>query len=336
MDRFFKAYNYELLQRGYRPVWFFSGGEVFDFYSDFNLYVAEEQENLENLALSFLEKNEVDIVVTHFLALCTPFLKQLKVERNPYVIAVDHNPRPLHGFSWKKRIKNKLKGKLYSRYIDLFVGVSEYTVDCILKDYGSSLHKKTKLVYNGIDTSLTIKRSIDNKGKFIVASHLRESKGIQDLIEAVNRLNETAKTSIRIDIYGEGPLENILKEKVQTYDLEKQFRFMGSSSNLLELFHYYSYLLQPTYMECFSLSILESLAANVPVITTPVGGNPEVILDGENGFLFPPGDVTALSVLLERLHRGELEISGDVSELMVAQYNLEKMVKGHINLLPCI
>ena len=45
-------------------------------------------------------------------------------------------------------------------------------------------------------------------------------------------------------------------------------------------------MLQPTHMECFSLSILESFAANVPVITTNVGGNKEVIDEGENGYIF--------------------------------------------------
>ncbi|MDT0688592.1 glycosyltransferase family 4 protein [Salegentibacter sp. F188] len=336
MDRFFKAYNKELLRKGHKLTWFFSGGERFEFYSDFELHLAAQQESVETFALNFLKENEsFDIVVTHFLALCTSFYKQLKYFNQPYIIAVDHNPRPLHGFLLKKRIKNKLKGKLYSQYIDCFVGVSQYTADYILQDYGSNLRKKTKVVYNGIDTSVYLKRKEENRGKFIVASHLRESKGIQDLIEAVKNLPEPVRKVLIIEIFGEGPFEKDLKQMVEAYNLQEQFSFKGSSPQLPQLFRNYSYMLQPTYMECFSLSILESLGANVPVITTPVGGNPEIISHGKNGYLFQAGDIEELRELLQRVMARELDISQDVSGLIEREYSLEQMVTNHIKLLPC-
>jgi len=336
MDRFFRAYNEELLQKGYKLTWFFSGGERFDLYSDFELHVVGEQEAVEAFTLKyFKEKEEFDIIITHFLALCTSFYKKLKNINQPYIIAVDHNPRPLNGFSLKKRMKNKLKGKLYSRYIDCFVGVSQYTADCIFQDYGSNLRKKTEVVYNGIDTSAYLKRTEENWGKFIVASHLRASKGIQDLIEAVKVLPEAISNEIQIAVFGEGPFEKDLREMVMEYGLQEQFFFKGSSPQLNELFRNYSYMLQPTYMECFSLSILESLAANVPVITTPVGGNSEIISPEKNGFIFQPGNITGLARLLQNVMKGEIYISEDVSGLIEREYSLEQMVANHIKLLPC-
>ncbi|MDT0648867.1 glycosyltransferase family 4 protein [Autumnicola edwardsiae] len=337
MDRFFKAYNEELLQKGHKLTWFFSGGSKFDFYSGFELHLAGQQESVEASALNYIRINEgFDIVVTHFLALCTSFYKQLKSNNQPYIIAVDHNPRPLHGFPLKKRIKNKLKGRLYSNYVDCFVGVSQYTADCIIQDYGSNLTKKTKVVYNGIDTSVYSKRTDENLGKLIVASHLRESKGIQDLIEAVRILPEPVRKLLKIDIFGEGPFEKDLEKMVAAYDLQEQFSFKGSSPHLPELFRNYSYMLQPTYMECFSLSILESLAANVPVITTPVGGNQEIITHGQNGFIFQAGNIKELTELLQNVMTGELNISQDLNELIEREYNLERMVADHLKLLPCI
>lgn len=336
MDRFFKGYNEQLLQKGHKLTWFFSGGEKFDFYAGFELHLAEQQESVETLALPFIrDKSDFDVVVTHFLALCTPFFKELKKINQPYIIAVDHNPRPIKGFPWKKRIKNKIKGKIYSPYIDCFVGVSKYTANCILQDYGSYLRKKTKVVYNGIDTSVYLKRTEENHGKFIVASHLRKSKGIHDLIEAVKLLPEGIQNEIQIDVFGEGPLEAELIRKVAQYRLEQQFRFCGSSSALPELMKNYSFLLQPTYMECFSLSILESLAANVPVITTPVGGNLEIISHRFNGFIFQAGNVEELKELLQKVMDREIIISYDVSRLIKNEYNLEQMVANHIKLLPC-
>ena len=332
MDRFFKAYNVALLQIGYKPTWFFSGGQTFDFYSGFELQIAEN-EPVETFMLK--SEKSFGLVVTHFLALCTSFYKKLKSKNQPYIIAVDHNPRPLEGFPLKKRIKNRLKGKLYSRYIDCFVGVSQYTADCILQDYGSNLEKKTKVVYNGIDTSVYRKRTEEHRGKFIVASHLRKSKGIQDLIEAVKILPEEIRDKIQITVFGEGPMEKDLKELVAVYGLQEQFIFKGSSPHLPELFRNYSYMLQPTYMECFSLSILESLAANVPVITTPVGGNPEIISHGKNGFIFRTGNIEELSELLQKVVQRKISIAQDVSDLIEEEYSLEQMVANHIKLLPC-
>ena len=336
MDRFFVAYDKACKLNGFDVKWFFSGGRDFDFYTELHIEMSREA-SVEKCFLAFLQNNDpgFEIVVTHFVELCTPFFKKVKAFGNAHIIAVDHNPRPPEGFPLKKRLKNKLKGKLYSRYIDGFIGVSHYTVDCILQDYGSSLSEKTQTVYNGIDTSIYLQRTSENRGKFIVASHLRKSKGIQDLIEAVNILPKNKKRLLEIDIFGEGPMEVILKEKIKEYNLEPQFSFKGSSPNLPELFQFYSFLLQPTYMECFSLSILESLAANVPVITTPVGGNPEIISEGENGFLFKPGDVAALAKILEKVLQQEKKIEKDVSLLIKQQFTLEKMVKEHLDLLPC-
>jgi glycosyltransferase involved in cell wall biosynthesis len=260
----------------------------------------------------------------------------VKQHHNAHVIAVDHNPRPLSGFSFKKRLKNKLKGLWYSKYIDQFIAVSEYTKKHILKDYGSFLNAKTTVVYNGIATDVFKKKVTNNKNKFIVASHLRESKGIHDLITAVSLLDDNIRKQIVIDIYGEGPYEVFLKNLTKELALENCIHFLGSSSNLHEIFCNYNYLLQPTYMECFSLSILESLSANIPVITTQVGGNLEVITHGENGFVHQAGNIKALSEIIEDIVLQKSAINKDVSILVKKNYYLDKMVEEHIKLLPCI
>tara|TARA_R100000935_G_scaffold16940_4_gene33465 strand:+ start:26799 stop:27866 length:1068 start_codon:yes stop_codon:yes gene_type:complete len=332
MDRFFWSYNKALREQGHKVTWFFPEGKVFEDYKEFEICLAGE----ETLEASVLRsKGHFDIIITHFIPLCTPFYKALKKKGNPYIIAVDHNPRPINGFSRSKKVKNKIKGLFYSKFIDVFVGVSKYTKDAILNDYGFHLKEKTKVIYNGIETSIYASREKENQGKFIVASHLRESKGIQDLIEAVNILPDQFLPLLQIDIFGEGPLENHLKERVRSYKLEKQINFKGSSPQLPALLKNYSFLLQPTYMECFSLSILESLAANVPVITTPVGGNLEIIEHGVNGFIFEPGDIKELTHILQQVLLGEMKIDQRVDHNIKENYNLRKMVQEHINILPC-
>ena len=86
-------------------------------------------------------------------------------------------------------------------------------------------------------------------------------------------------------------------------------------------------------MECFSLSILESLAANVPVITTPVGGNLEVISNGVNGFIHEVSDVKALSLIIRNIISKELTINNATRPLIENKFSIDTMVKNHIKYL---
>lgn len=337
MDRFYIGFDSRAKQLGYNVDWFFSDYKSFDFYKDLNVYGANNQ-SVETFFLNHLaEKNKIyNVVITHFTELCTGFYKSVKQLSNPYLIAVDHNPRPLEGLPLKKRLKNKLKGFVYGKYINEFIAVSKYTKKHILKDYGNFLNTKVKVIYNGIATGNFKKRVLPNKSKFIVASHLRASKGIQDLIKAISLLDKELSNKISVDIYGEGPFENELKALINELKLGESINFKGSSSNLPELFCNYSYMLQPTYMECFSLSILESLSANVPVVTTQVGGNLEVINDGENGYIFNAGNINELKVILKSIITEEKAITTDVNSKIEKEFFLEKMVEEHIKCLPCI
>lgn len=334
MDRFFWLFDKKCKENNFQIEWYFSNFADFEGYSEMKI-ICPNKQKLESFFIQEIKVQNLkyDYIITHFLELCTPFFKEIKCFYPSNIICVDHNPRPLEGFSLKKRIKNYSKGILYSKYIDQFIGVSNYTKKHILKDYGFFLEHKTKVIYNGIDTSVFLKREKVNQNRFYVASHLRESKGVQDLLQALNLLEIGIKSQIKIDIYGEGPIENKLKKISDDFNLNNIVSFKGSSSKLNELACNYSFLIQPTYMECFSLSILESLATNVPVITTTVGGNLEVVTNNENGFIFAPKDVSHLSNILKDIVLGNLKIIKNVNSLIELEFNLQKMVDKHLALL---
>lgn len=335
MDYFFWSFDQKCKENGFEIDWFFPNNSNHGNYSEMNIYSSET--NVENSFLTFINQNKPTYshIITHFVELCTPFFKKAKRFSGAKIIAIDHNPRPLNGYSLKKRMNKKLKGLLFSKYINLFVGVSDYTVNEILKDFGSHLRSKTKTIYNGviIDKILVRENRNISKPTFLVASHLRESKGIQDLIEAVSFLPNKIKEEIKIDIYGDGPYKNQLTEKIEQHELQNCFSFKGSKPNLNEVFFQYDYMLQPTHMECFSLAILESLAANVPVITTNVGGNTEVITNNENGFIFEAQNIKDLTLIIEDLYLGNKKISINTRELISNFFSLPKMVDDHFRLL---
>jgi glycosyltransferase involved in cell wall biosynthesis len=340
MDRFFRQYDSALKNDGYDPLWFFKNVTEFEFYKGLNILSADNN-GVESFFLEYccINNLEFDIVITHFLQPVSPFFKEIKRNMNTTIINVDHNPRPLDGFPLKKRLKNKIKGLMYGKYVDKLVGVSEYTTKHIINDFGSHLRKKSKTIYNGIAIDDYNKQKINRTKlpiRFLVVSHLRESKGIQDLLKSLHEVDKKHYKNITIDIFGDGPYKNELITLQKSYQLENVVSFKGNSPKLHEFFCNYHYLLQPTYMECFSLSILESLASNVPVITTTVGGNPEIIEDGVNGFLFEPKDTVKLAEIIENIISHNLIITNEVNSKIENSFTLDIMVSNHLKMLECI
>lgn len=338
MDRFFWLFNQECQQLNYQIDWFFPNISNHGQYSELHIISPEKNESLESTFLGFSESQveKYDVVITHFLELCTSFSKRVK-HQNPKTkfIAVDHNPRPIGGYPLKKKIEKRIKGLLYASYTDLCVGVSDYTRKNILIDFGNHLNKKTIVVYNGIEFQHYKIR--ENRATlhptFLVACHLRASKGIQDLIEAVHLLPTEIKSQMTIDIYGKGAYQSHLESLISKYNLTNNFNFKGSVNNLYDIYFHYDYLLQPTHMECFSLSILESLSANVPVITTSVGGNEEAIQHNKNGYIYKPKDVSTLKKIIQNVFEGKLTVNENTRTLIENNFTIDKMVKEHINLI---
>ena len=336
MDYFFWNFDKKCKENNIQVDWFFPNRSLHGEYGKMTIF----ESNHHSLELFFLDfyAQQAPVyshVITHFVELCTPFFKKVKLLSEAKVITVDHNPRPIKGYPLKKKIEKKVKGFLYSKYIDELIGVSNYTVEEIINDFGFQVKSKTKTIYNGViskDIKVRSNRAL-NKPTFLVASHLRESKGIQDLIVAVQHLPLEIKDEIKIDIYGDGPYQNQLMEKIKKYQLEDCFSFKGNQSNLNQIFSQYDYMLQPTHMECFSLSILESLAANVPVITTNVGGNEEAVINGTNGYIFKAKDSNALSAILKEVFLGTKRIDKNTRIAIEDKFSLEKMVSEHFALL---
>ncbi len=336
MDCFFWQFDAICKERDIEVDWFFPNKSDHGNYPNLTIYNGFS-ENIEPVFLAFCSRNNPNYthIITHFIELCTPFFKKLKHLSNAKIIAVDHNPRPINGYPFKKKVEKKIKGFLFSKYIDQFIGVSDYTTKEIVKDFGFQVKSKTKTIYNGVliqDIKVRTQRK-NNKPSFLVASHLRESKGIQDLIVAVSKLPSEILDEIQITIFGDGPYKDALVASTLTHHVSSNFRFMGSQPNLNTIYCEYDYMLQPTHMECFSLSILESLAANVPVITTNVGGNEEAIVDGTNGYIFKVKDSKVLASIIEEVYLGIRKIELNTRIAIEKDFSLKQMVKQHFDLL---
>ncbi|MBK5208337.1 MAG: glycosyltransferase family 4 protein [Flavobacteriaceae bacterium] len=337
MDYFFWLFDKQCKQNGIQIDWFFPNKAIHGDYSLFHI-IPSGSITLEQKFIDHIKSQSVNYthIITHFLELCTPFFYKVKQVSKAKIIGVDHNPRPLEGYTFNKKINKKLKGLLFSRYIDSFIGVSEYTIKELLKDFGKHLQPKTQVIYNGINIlgiELRTTRSIV-KPTFLTASHLRRSKGIQDLINAVALLPEPIKKSIKIDIFGDGPYKLQLLSLVTALNLENCFNFKGSSSQLNAIYCKYDYLIHPSHEETFCYSVIEALVANVVPVTTEEGGNVlKIIENKKNGFLFKAKDIAQLSNLILQIWEGKYSIEINTRKSIETRFSIDKMVDNYLNLL---
>lgn len=340
MDRFFIAFNKACIDKGYIVDWFFPKSRKSELYDEVIFY-SDNDSSIEVLFLNHINITEVsyNYIFTHFIELFTPFYKEVKSKLNCKIIAVDHMSRPLGGFSLKKLLKRKIKYLIHGKYIDKVIAVSQYIKNQNLKDYSYGLKSKIDVIYNGIDSELyggsnQLKSKTPEVFNFIVVSHLVYEKGIQDLILAMSNLDYKILEKITIDIYGEGIYRSTLVDLVNTYGLVDVFKFKGSIDNLYAMYSNYDFMIQPTYMEAFSLSILESLCSNVPVITTTVGGNVEIIKDGVNGYLFEPKNIEELKYIINSICDNKIRLEeSNTYEDIRNEYTLDSMVDNYLKLL---
>ncbi|MDA9127594.1 glycosyltransferase family 4 protein [Flavobacteriaceae bacterium] len=336
MDQFFWAFDAKCKDHGVDIDWFFPNSSNHAAYQGLKI-ISADYGSMEYFFLSHIkaQNKTYDLVITHFIELSTFFAKDVKAAGIKRLIQVDHNPRPYGGYGFSKRIKKSIKGLFYSGYVDQFIGVSQNTAKEIIKDFGKRVERKTKTIYNGVNLkSIPVKNEAASSKppKFMVVSHLRKSKGIQDLIHAVSKLNAFIKNQIVIDVFGFGPEEQELKNLVAELGCADNFIFFGSTA-VVERYQEYDFLIQPSHMECMSLSILEALTAGVPVITTPVGGTPEVITPGVNGFLFEPGDTASLREIIKNCVLGDIQLQGPIKPSDSERFILDFMVEEYFKLL---
>jgi L-malate glycosyltransferase len=124
-------------------------------------------------------------------------------------------------------------------------------------------------------------------------SNFRPVKRIQDVVEVFARV--CRKVPARLLLIGDGPDRSAAEYLALKHNIEDRIHFLGKQDNVNELLPLADLMLMPSEMESFGLAALEAMACGVPTIATRVGGVPELIDNGVNGFLFPVGDVEGMA-----------------------------------------
>jgi glycosyltransferase involved in cell wall biosynthesis len=187
------------------------------------------------------------------------------------------------------------------------VTVSDFGVR-YLKERFPAAEEKIHRVYNGIDLAKFQRTGFQDSKQLIIAiGRLIEKKGFGDLVRACEILRERGR-DVRCQIVGEGPLESTLRTEIDNRGLCEHLLLTGplpQSEIRARLASAMVFVLpciaeQTGAMDNLPTVIMEAMAAGLPVVSTNVGGVPEMVLHNETGLLVSPDDPAALVDAIEK------------------------------------
>lgn len=255
-----------------------------------------------------LRKNNVDLVHAHQ---CTPWfyaaLARL-LHRHPRLLLEEHGR--FHPEVVKPR-RIRVNQLLIRRLTHGFVAVSTDIRDRLVK-YEGLVRDRIQVVYNGT-RPLTVPSATERgtirtelgytDQEFIIGTvgRLDPIKNLPLLLRAFKALRARHPWP-RLLIVGDGPERSRIETLVKELGLEGDVRLTGFRSDVRRLMTALDLFTMASFSEGTSMALLEAMSAGLPITVSAVGGNPEIIQDGETGLLFPSDDAGALLATLEKLH----------------------------------
>ena len=221
------------------------------------------------------------------------------------------------------------------RYSDGIIAVSEAVKRNIAEN--GVPDDKISVIYGGInpvkvldDKEKSLAREKWGIGEEVVVgivARLTEVKGHKYFIDAAEIISRD-NDNVRFFIAGIGPKEEELKELIKQKGLTDKVVFTGFVDEIYEIFNIIDINVISSLSEALCLSLIEGMSVGKPSVAADTGGIPEVVKDGYNGFLVPPGDAERLAdAILKLIHDPELrKTMGDRGrEIMEKSFTAEIM-----------
>lgn len=168
---------------------------------------------------------------------------------------------------------------------------------------GVSRDGRVEVVPNGVDPSRFHHRAAEPRpGPFVWLSvgRLEPSKDYEGLLAAFRRLVEDGVDAV-LQVAGEGPARSRLEGLVRREGLNGRVQLLGVRGDIPDLMASADAYVTASRAEGLPMALLEAGASGLPIVATGVGGTRDVVVEGENGFLVPPGDAGALAASMRRL-----------------------------------
>jgi glycosyltransferase involved in cell wall biosynthesis len=237
----------------------------------------------------------------------------------------------------ESRFVVKWKYRLYDRVITISQGIAK-----VLLEEGLPVEKLV-CVRSAVDVD-ALQGSCDrvwfrenfglNEGDQVIAvvAQLIPRKGHRVLLQSLPGLI-VRYPELRVLIFGRGPLQQEIANLIEEMGLENRIILAGFRNDLPRILPCLDLLVHPALMEGLGIALLQAASCGLPIIASHAGGMPEVVEDGVNGRLVPPGDVAALSDALEQLlsNKDLRRRMGEAGrQKMRREFSLEHMVEGNL------
>jgi glycosyltransferase involved in cell wall biosynthesis len=170
-----------------------------------------------------------------------------------------------------------------------------------------------------------IQEKIQPKAKYnlVFAGRLIERKGIMTLIDAFKRV-AAEHNNIHLWILGDGELKEVMQEKILHFGMTEKVSMLGLVNNPYDYFAMADICVFPSHQgDGLMGTVLESMAAGKPVITTTNNGNEDVIENGKNGILIKPNDV-------QDLKQAITDVITNADKRKLLGENAEKFIAEHV------
>jgi len=259
--------------------------------------------------------------------------------RPPIVVHTFHG-HVLHGYfgplkSQAFRVLERLLGRMTTRLIAVSPQVRDDLVSL-----GVAPAEKFSVVRLGVELDERVRTQVvgaDARARlgigherFVVGwvGRMTGVKRTDDVLESLHRLRERGVDAVLLMV-GSGPDHDHVEQRASALGIVRHCYFLGYQEDVSGWYQAFDALILPSANEGTPVVVIEALAAGCPVVATSVGGVPDVVREGVDGFLVPVGDVEQLAERLARLAR-DPELRARMGEAgrasIPARYAVERLV----------
>lgn len=253
-------------------------------------------------------------------------------------------PIIIHGEHGTMQTESKLHihvQRWFWRRVDQILSVSEALRESLHRTFDFP-QERIRVVTNGVDLSRfdLSRNGVDYKARlglppealvFGAVGRLVPVKAYPILLKA-GKLVFKEIPQAHLVIVGDGPLRNALLQLARDYNMMDRLHFLGARKDVQEILRALDVYVLCSESEGMSNTILEAMASGRPVVATAVGGNPELVIDGETGLLVRPNHPHQLATAIMKLLR-EPECRRRLGrcgrQRVEKQFSLESMVRNY-------
>ena len=301
----------------------------------------------------FVNQNKkYDIIFIHEIFTCYEYLKQCQSQAK--TIFIIHCCGDIYS-SYKLDYKNFEKS-IYYKYllhiesrvlseVDKLGFVAQTPCRNFLKEYPDFHEQKNyPLLLKAMADITKIKPDITldilgegNQKKYLeicCIATIYERKGQKFIVEALNTLKHSGSLpDIHFSIVGDGTSKNELQQLSIDYGIEKYITFCGSSNDITHYLSQSDIFILPSMDEGFPISILEAMRASLPIVSTKVGGIPEMLENGVNGIFIDPS-TKGVCDFISNINNYDWKAMGEKSyQIFLEKFTVKTMIDSYSSVI---